>query len=113
VGELVRDAEGRGRCAVGTIQDITERKRAEERLAAATAELERRRERERQGVEIHDNVVQGLAVAHYALQRGDAGAAAAAVEETLGRARALVGALLGDAPPVPGDLRRSGAAGSV
>jgi hypothetical protein len=56
-------------------------------------------------MEIQDNVVQGLIAARYALDRGDARAADAAVETAVGSARRVITELL---PPgrVP-NLRRS------
>ena len=52
-GYVLRDADGRGVRMVGAIQDITERKQAQARLLAFTAELEQRvalRTRELQGL---------------------------------------------------------------
>jgi hypothetical protein len=67
--------------------------------------------RQRQALEINDNIVQGLAVAQYELERGDDKRSHQAIEETLRKARALITELLGeresDGALAPGDLRRS------
>ena len=76
------------------------------------------RERRRQALEIHDNVVQGLALAKLSFELGDDATGRAALEETLEAARRLVSDLLGDedegAPTVDltdGALRRVAPAG--
>jgi hypothetical protein len=67
--------------------------------------------RQRQALEINDNIVQGLTVAKYQLDRGRDEHSRAAIEETLRKAQALITELLGerhsDAELGPGDLRRS------
>jgi hypothetical protein len=67
--------------------------------------------RQRQAVEINDNIVQGLTVAKYQLDRGHDAHSRAAIEETLRKAQDLITDLLGesrgDAGLGPGDLRRS------
>ncbi len=66
--------------------------------------------RQRQALEVNDTVLQGLAVARYALERGDTALAEESVSDALDRARTLVSSLLGGASPdgaaLPGDLRR-------
>lgn len=62
------------------------------------------RERERHALDIHDNIVQGLAEAQLALDVGRPEQAREAVERTLAQARRIVTELLGDVRP--GDLRR-------
>jgi hypothetical protein len=68
-------------------------------------------DRERQALEINDNIVQGLVVAKYLAQRGDYDAAIQAIDETLARARRLITDQLeavSDARGVqPGDLARA------
>jgi hypothetical protein len=71
-------------------------------------------DRERQALEINDNIVQGLVVAKYSAQRGDTPEAIRAIDETLGRARRLITDQLqsvsshGRAGGIkPGDLARS------
>lgn len=63
--------------------------------------------RQQQAVEINDNVVQGLAVASYALDAGDEARAKAAVKKTLAAARSIVNKLLDVEALRPGDLVRS------
>jgi len=66
--------------------------------------------RERQALEINDNIVQGLSVAKYALDQGRDGASRRAVEQTLQNAREIITELLGEADTEvelgPGELRR-------
>ena len=68
------------------------------------------RERQKQALEINDNVVQGLTVARYSLDRGDTQRASEAVDVALGSSRAIIGELLGERGSEvrlgPGDLRR-------
>jgi len=56
----------------------------------------RRRERQRQAIEIHDDVVQGLALAKLSFELGDEATGHAALEDALAAARRLVSDLLGD-----------------
>jgi hypothetical protein len=67
--------------------------------------------RERQALEINDNIVQGLSVAKYALDQGKDETSKQAVEDTLKKARALITELLGEQGSEvelakPGELRR-------
>ena len=66
--------------------------------------------RERQALEINDNIVQGLSVAKYALDQGEDEKSKKAVEETLKKARLIITELLGDEGSEvalgPGELRR-------
>lgn len=66
--------------------------------------------RQRQALEINDNIVQGLSVAKYQLDLGKDADSRAAIEETLRKARGLITELLGDRDGElalgPGDLRR-------
>jgi PAS domain S-box-containing protein len=99
--------EGRdGHWYTGVLRDITERKRAQAQLAAALSALERRREHERQAAEWHDNVIQSIAVAKYALGQGDPARAGEAIDRALAVAREMVDELLASSPLAPGDLRR-------
>lgn len=68
----------------------------------------RDRERERHALDIHDNIVQGLAEAQLAFEVGRPEQAREAVDRTLVAARRLVTELLGE--PEPGDFRRETAA---
>ena len=66
--------------------------------------------RERQAIEINDNIVQGLSVAKYSLEQGRDEQSRLAIEDSLKKARELITELLGeDGSEVelgPGDLRR-------
>lgn len=68
------------------------------------------RVRRREALEIHDNVVQGLAVAKLSLDLGRAAEATDAVERTLAASRQIITDLLGqpgsEVALGPGDLRR-------
>lgn len=69
--------------------------------------------RRRQALEINDNIVQGLAVAKYALDAGDHEKSYDAISRTLASARGIIGELLGDdarGALGPGDLVREKAA---
>jgi PAS domain S-box-containing protein len=105
-GWVIVDESGNAVKMVGTAQDISERKRAEE-FSDRLREAERR---QREALALNDEVVQGLAVAGYALGMGDAGTATRAVEATLESARSMVSNLLGEegseATLGPGDLVR-------
>lgn len=80
-------------------------------LARGSALFEDLRTRERQALEIHDNVVQGLAEAQLAFDVGRPQQARQAVDRTLAAARQIITDLLGepgsDIELGPGDLRRS------
>ncbi len=80
------------------------------RTAATATELQRRELNERHAVEINDNIIQGLALAKYQLQRGEDEASAEQVSETLREAQRLVSGLLGEAEVQAGQLRREVAA---
>jgi signal transduction histidine kinase len=70
--------------------------------------------RQRQALEINDNIVQGLTVAKYQLDRGKDDRSKEAIEQTLRKARALITDLLGEPGSEvelgAGDLRRSSSA---
>jgi hypothetical protein len=65
---------------------------------------------QRHALEVNDDIIQGLAVADFALNLEDYDKARSAIAETLSAARRFVAELLGNAgDPVtisPGDLRR-------
>jgi len=73
--------------------------------------------RERQALEINDNIVQGLTVAKYAMTIGADDHSKQAIEDTLTRARAIITDLLGEPGTSielgPGDLRRAAPAAVV
>lgn len=87
----------------GTGLDITERKRAE-LIEREIAELRARRQ---QAMEINDSVVQGLAVAAYALDAKDSARARKAIRNTLEAVRSMISGLLDHRNLKPGDLVRS------
>ena len=70
--------------------------------------------RHRQAVELNDSILQTLVLARYALDRQEADEAAHLLDAALDGTRALVSARLGPEAgfrgPLPGDLRRTGAA---
>ena len=80
------------------------------RVLRSAAEIEKRELNERHAVEINDNIIQGLALAKYQLQRGEGEASAAQLADTLREAQRLVSGLLGDAEVQAGQLRREAAA---
>lgn len=69
------------------------------------------RERQRQALEINDNIVQGLATAKLSLELDQTGVTREALESTLAAARGLITELLGEVAERPtfaaGELRRS------
>lgn len=72
------------------------------------------RERQKQALTIHDNIVQGLAVAKLNLETGNSEEGMEAIEDTLRASRSIITELLGDQGSElalhPGDFRRSRAA---
>lgn len=68
------------------------------------ADAQHDRARNQRLLDIHDNIVQGLAEAQLALDVGRTSQARDAIESTLAQARRIVTELTG--PPGPGDLRR-------
>lgn len=80
------------------------------RSALNAAELQRKELSERHAVEINDNIIQGLALASYELERGERMAGSTQVAETLREAQRLVSELLGQGEVQPGQLRREVAA---
>jgi signal transduction histidine kinase len=86
-------------------------------LVRGTALFEDIRVRQRQALEIHDNVVQGLAVAKLSLDMGRMVEANNAVEEALAASRKIISDLLGERNAEfalkPGDLRRQSPAGKL
>lgn len=73
------------------------------------------RQRQAQALEIHDNVVQGLAEAKLSIERGEQEAGLEKLGETLERSRKIITDLMGtegsEIELGPGDLRRRAAAG--
>jgi len=75
------------------------------------------KEQQLQALEINDNIVRGLTVAHLALELDDVEKSAAALDETLASARAIISNLLEDPHSRvrlgPGDLVRQAAASAA
>lgn len=70
------------------------------------------KERERQALQINDDIVQGLTVAHMALALDDRKRSEEVIESTLASARKLISDLVGESDAAegklrPGDLRRA------
>lgn len=105
-GELVSDEEGRPLRMFGTIQDVTDSHRADE----DRRRLQRALQRQKQALELNDNVVQGLAAAWLAFDLGQVEEGIGLVQRTTRDAQGLVNALLreaaADEPLAPGDLAR-------
>lgn len=84
-------------------------------LLRGTAMFEDMRVRQRQALEIHDNVVQGLATAKLNLELGDEETGMKEIEATLAASRSIITDLLGEAGNEqalkPGEYRRGVAAG--
>ncbi|MDQ4142908.1 MAG: hypothetical protein M3198_04045 [Actinomycetota bacterium] len=81
------------------------------RMEAAKSRLMDEQRRQKQALEINDDVVQGLAVTMYALEAGDHTHAKEALRGTLDSARQIIAKLLGDREArevslAPGDLIR-------
>ena len=87
-------------------RDMTERREAEERLREARAELARREVSERHAIALNDNIVQGLAVAKYALEQDSPDQGRAAIERTLAQASEIISSLLSGTQLDAGHLRR-------
>jgi PAS domain S-box-containing protein len=102
----LRDSSGELVGFAKVTRDLSERRRAEQELADARAELERRTVSQRQAIEINDNILQGLVLAKYALERGDHEAHERALENTLTEARRIIDDLLSEAGVRSGELRR-------
>jgi signal transduction histidine kinase len=83
-------------------------------LVRGAAIFEDMRERQRQALEIHDNVVQGLTAAKLSFEVGQHERALETVEQTLAASRRIITELLGDQGTEtalePGDFRRAEAA---
>lgn len=87
-------------------------------LVRGTAMFEDLHQRRRQALEIHDNVVQGLAEAKLSLEMGETEAGLAELDRTLEASKSIITDLLGEEAPgqddlEPGDLRRDTPAGAT
>jgi PAS domain S-box-containing protein len=106
-------ADGRLLYAIGTMQDLTERRELEQHAEEARTAAARHRT----GLEVHDKIVQGLSAAWLSLQLGDPDRALEAVETTTANAQEVVQELLADlassTPVGPGDLVARSAPGAA
>lgn len=79
-------------------------------LVRGAALFEDMRVRQRQALDIHDNVVQGLVKAKMSIELGETAQGAREIEESLSASRKIMSDLLGDSarakPLQPGDLVR-------
>ena len=89
-GDVVRGPDGRVLRMSGIVQDVTEQVENEQR-ERQIAEVE---SRQRQAMELNDDIVQGLAAARLALQLGRSEQAREIVVRTADAAQALVASLL-------------------
>jgi len=105
-GETVSDEQGQPLRMFGTIQDVTDSHGADE----DRRRLQRALQRQKQALELNDNVVQGLAAAWLAFDLGQVDEGIGLVQRTTRDAQSLVNALLheaaADEPLAPGDLAR-------
>ena len=104
--KIPEQTEGSDRFAMAIVRDATDRKAAEEaRLALHDAEL-----RQRQALQVNDDIVQGLVVASMALDLGEHDKGKDALRETIHKAQKIVSDLLeslhADREVHPGDLVR-------
>lgn len=90
---------------IGVASDRLREAAERERRAAAVAMLQR------DAAEVHDELVQALAVTKWVFESGDSERGLAMLEENLVSAQALVSRMLGSGSALPGDLRRSRADG--
>ena len=98
-------------CTIVVLNRRALRRALEARTDPTVEEL---RARQRQALDIHDNVVQGLVMAKLSLELGEADAGMAALDRTLRSAQAFVTQLLAEEDVVDlrqAPLRRSTAAG--
>lgn len=75
---------------VAAVRDVTQRRRAEETARA----LREMRSRQREAMELNDNIVQGLTIAAWSFELDDLEAARDAVDRTLAAARELINDIL-------------------
>lgn len=107
-GEVVLGSDGEVLRLHGTAQDVTDQVRLEEEAL----KLREAGRRYAEGLDLNDNVVQGLAAARLALMVGDTDEAQAAIDRTIDAAREIVRGLLEtrlerSGKLEPGDLVRS------
>lgn len=98
-GLAIRDAGGIPIRLAGTVQDITDRRAAEE----AAHRAEQAAAQQRQALELNDDIVQGLATVRLALMSGEEELAMETLDRTIGAARSIISQLL--AAKVEGGIR--------
>jgi hypothetical protein len=76
------------------------------RVAKTRGELARREINQRHAIQINDNVLQRLAVAKYAMEKGDESFTHDKLVETMREAQRLINQLLAEGDVEPGQLRR-------
>ncbi len=101
-GRLVLGSDGRPAQMLGTVQDVTETRRAE-RITERLKEMESSHQ---QALELNDEVIQGLAAAKLALELNEIGKALSVLQSTMDSARTIVSDLLRTSGIAPGDLVR-------
>lgn len=110
IGKVVCDDRGNPIRMAGICLDVTDQRRAAERVAEADRRLAQIDERRRQALEINDNVVQGLSSVVYALEGSDFDGALAGARGTLAAASTMMSELLGSpaSAAAAGELVRAG-----
>jgi hypothetical protein len=83
------------------------------RVATTRGELARREINQRHAIQINDNVLQRLAVAKYAMEKGDESFTHEKLVETMREAQRLINQLLSEGEVEPGQLRRGDSASAV
>jgi len=99
-GRVTMDAKRRPARMLGVCHDVTDWAQTETALAAARADLERRRFSERQAAQINEGIIDGLVSAMQALDDGNARAVRLAMRRTLEQASRIVTDLQAPARPV-------------
>jgi PAS domain S-box-containing protein len=89
-GRVTLDGKGRATRMLGICHDVTDGVEAERALAAARADLERRRFAERQAAQINEGIIEGLVDAMQALEREDYRAVGEAMRQTFEQASRIV-----------------------
>jgi PAS domain S-box-containing protein len=103
----LRGKDGGLRGFAKVTRDMTERRRSEEQLREARAQLERRTLNAQHAMQINDNVVQRLTIARYARDVHGPEAADAALDDALRHSKQVISEMLAEADISPGELRRT------
>jgi PAS domain S-box-containing protein len=102
-GSVILDGLGRRARMVGTVQDITDSRRAE----LNAERLKDMESRHQQALELNDEIIQGLAATKLALELHEMGKAMNLLQSTMEAARGIVSGLLRRSDIAPGDLIRT------